>query len=61
MNWNGAKNIVKCNKKQIRNIIESSFIKNSIERNMNLNSGLFRLDRFISKEICKRFNFLDEG
>ena len=61
MNWNGAKNIVKCNNSQIRNIIESSFIKNSIERNMNLNSGLFRLDRFISKEICKRFNFLDEG
>ena len=57
INWNGAKSIVKCSNAQIRNIVESSFIKHSIKRNMNLNLGLYKLDEFASREICKLHHF----
>ena len=58
INWEGAEKIVFSNNVMERNIIESSFIKETFGHNMNISQGMYKLDPLISKEICKTFKFV---
>ena len=53
IDWSNATSIFPCNKLLDRNILESSFIKQTEFVNINLNSGLYKLDRFISNKIYR--------
>ena len=55
INWSETKKLARSNSFVERNIIESSLIKYSYNFNMNISLGLYKLDPFINKEICKLF------
>ena len=57
INWIEARKLVCSNNVMERNIIESSFIKESFDKNINISQGMYKLDPFISKEICKLYGF----
>ena len=57
IDWDNSSDMLYCNNIQGRNIIESSFIKQSWENNMNVKPGLYKLDPFIIKRICQQYNF----
>lgn len=54
IDWANASSIMSCNSIVNRNIIESSVIKHSENDNINLSSGMYKLDRFIIDKICKQ-------
>ena len=55
--WQETKKLAMSNNILERNIIESSFIKESFAKNMNISFGLYKLDPYICKEICKLYDF----
>lgn len=55
INWACAKKLVCSNNLLERNIIESSFIKETFNNNLNIGHGMYKLDAFICKEICKLY------
>ena len=57
INWTESKKLVLSNDMLERNVIESAFIKESFEKNMNISHGMYKLDPLISKEICKIYRF----
>ena len=57
INWQESKKIAMSNNVLERNIIESSFIKESFDKNMNISLGMYKLDPYICKEICKLYAF----
>lgn len=54
IDWSNASSVVSCNLFVNRNIIESALIKHTEDVNMNMSSGLYKLDRFIVEKICKQ-------
>ena len=52
IDWSNASAMIQCNSFINRNIIESSLIKNS--DNINLSSGMFKLDSFIADRISRQ-------
>ena len=52
IDWSNASAMIQCNSFINRNIIESSLIKNS--DNINLSSGMFKLDSFITERISRQ-------
>ena len=57
VDWENSSDMLYCNNFQGRNIIESSFIKQSWGENMNVKPGLYKLDPFIIKRIGQQYNF----
>ena len=57
IDWSNAAPLVFCKNSLDRNIIESSFIKQSKENIVNKSLGLYKLDPLIIKEICKKYKF----
>ena len=55
IDWNNAEVALYCNSFMRRNIIESAMIKYK-ENLVNLSPGMYKLDAFIVKEICKIFS-----
>ena len=49
IDWLNSSSIVKCNSFIKRNIIESSVIKQTEQNNMNLSTGMYKLDGFIKE------------
>ena len=58
IDWDNASQLVRCNSFVGRNLIESSFIKQSYDLNMNTSLGMYKLDPFIINFICKEFKFI---
>ena len=52
IDWDNAKVVLYCNDIVRRNIIESALISNN-QNLLNVSPGMYKLDAFISKEICK--------
>ena len=52
--WNNAKEIMFCNDMIKRNIIESSVIKLFNNNLLNISNGLYKLDDWLIKHICKQ-------
>ena len=50
-NWNNSQEIISSNSYLIRNIIESCIIKKTFNENLNLSTGLFKLDNFVINQI----------
>ena len=56
IDWDNAKKIVSnCSNIQIRNIIESSIIKENSHSTLNISQGLYRIDKCISSRINKLY------
>lgn len=58
IDWSNASSMFPCNNLLNRNIVESSFIKQSDNNIINLSSGLYKLDRFISNMIYRQIKTL---
>ena len=54
IDWDNAAPIISCDSFVNRNIIESSIIKKSDDFNLNLSSGMYKLDKFIIEKICNQ-------
>ena len=57
IDWKNANSLVPCKGVTERNIIESSFIKQSINNSINMSTGLYKLDPLIIKAICEKYKF----
>ena len=56
IDWENTKKIVNnCNNIQTRNIIESCLIKENFGNSMNLSQGLYRLDKYMTMEINRKY------
>ena len=56
INWNGTQPITYSRSFHHRNIIESAVIKHTFQENLNLSSGLYKLDPFIIDKIVSSMN-----
>ena len=55
IDWDGARELVRCSDIVKRNLIESCFIKFYNDTVLNISPGLFKLDSFIINEIVRYF------
>ena len=55
IDWTNANKIVNSNSFTIRNIIESSIIQYTSSKNMNISSGLYKIDDILMGFLCETF------
>ena len=55
IHWDNVTILIYSNRFIERDVMESSFIKKSWNKNLNLSEGMYKLDPILNKEITERF------